>query len=97
MVVKAYEWMGPDFGYGVVAIPHESKGEQIVLVTTNNQVKSDVLHEYVKNNGLSELFMPRMILYRDSIPTLATGKTDNITLKKEVLAELEAQELKKAS
>ncbi len=96
MVVKAYEWMGPDFGYGVVAIPHESKGEQIVLVTTNNQVKSDVLHEYIKNNGLSELFMPRMILYRDSIPTLATGKTDNITLKKEVLAELENQELKKA-
>ena len=35
--------------------------------------------------------MPRMILYRDSIPTLATGKTDNITLKKEVLAELEAE------
>ena len=97
MVVKAYEWMGPDFGYGVVAIPHESKGEQIVLVTTNNQVKSDVLHEYIKNNGLSELFMPRMILYRDSIPTLATGKTDNITLKKEVLAELDTQELQKAS
>ena len=97
MVVKAYEWMGPDFGYGVVAIPHESKGEQIVLVTTNTQVKSDVLHEYIKNNGLSELFMPRIILYRDSIPTLATGKTDNITLKKDVLAEMEAQELKKAS
>lgn len=97
MVVKAYEWMGPDFGYGVVAIPHESKGEQIVLVTTNTQVKTDVLHEYIKNNGLSELFMPRIILYRDSIPTLATGKTDNITLKKDVLAEMEAQELKKAS
>lgn len=97
MVVKAYEWMGPDFEYGVVAIPHESKGEQIVLVTTNKQVKQDVLHEYVKNNGLSELFMPRIILYRDSIPTFATGKTDNITLKREVLEELEQQELKKAS
>ena len=96
MVVKAYEWMGADFAYGVVAIPHESKGEQIVLVTNNNQVKSDVLHEYIKNNGLSELFMPRLILYRDSIPTLATGKTDNITLKKEVLAELEQQKLPKA-
>ncbi len=96
MVVKAYEWMGPDFGYGVVAIPHESKGEQIVLVTTNNQVKQSVLHEYVKNNGLSELFLPRMIMYRDSIPTFATGKTDNITLKKEVLEEIEKQEPKKA-
>ncbi len=97
MVVKAYEWMGPDFEYGVVAIPHESKGEQIVLVTTNRQVKQEVLHEYVRNNGLSELFMPRIILYRDSIPTFATGKTDNITLKREVLEELEQQELKKVS
>jgi acyl-[acyl-carrier-protein]-phospholipid O-acyltransferase/long-chain-fatty-acid--[acyl-carrier-protein] ligase len=96
MVVNAYGWMGSDFSYGVVAIPHESKGEQIVLVTTNKNVKQDVLHEYVKNNGLSELFLPRMILYRDSIPTFATGKTDNITLKREVLAELEQQELKKA-
>ena len=52
------------------------------------QVKQDVLHDYIKNNGLSELFLPRIILYRDSIPTFATGKTDNITLKKEVLEEL---------
>ena len=97
MVVNAYGWMGSDFEYGVVAIPHESKGEQIVLVTTNKQVEQNVLHEYVKNNGLSELFLPRMIMYRDSIPTFATGKTDNITLKKEVLEELEKQEFKKAS
>ena len=89
MVVKAYEWMGSDFEYGVVAIPHESKGEQIVLVTNNKQVKQDVLHDYIKNNGLSELFLPRIIMYRDNIPTFATGKTDNITLKREVLEELE--------
>ena len=97
MVVNAYQWMGSDFGYGVVAIPHESKGEQIVLVTTNTQVKQEVLHEYIKNNGLSELYLPRIIMYRDSIPTLATGKADNITLKNEVLEELAKQELSKAS
>lgn len=28
MVRKAYEWMGGEFDYGVVAVPHESKGEQ---------------------------------------------------------------------
>lgn len=88
MVIKAYEWMGPDFEYGIVAIPHESKGEQLVLVTTNKQVKQDVLHDYIKNNGMSELFLPRIILYHDSIPTFATGKTDNVTLKKQVLEEL---------
>lgn len=88
MVVKAYEWMGADFNYGIVAVPHESKGEQIVLVTNNQQVKSDGLHDYIKNNGMSELFLPRVILYHDTIPLLATGKTDNVTLKKQVMEEL---------
>ena len=88
MVIKAYEWMGSDFTYGIVSVPHESKGEQIVLVTNNKEVKQEVLHDYIKNNGMSELFLPRVILYHDTIPTFMTGKTDNITLKKEVMEEL---------
>ena len=89
MVRKAYEWMGGEFDYGVVAIPHESKGEQIVLVTNNKQVTSDVLHSYIKNNGMSELFLPRIIMYRDELPVGGTGKMDNLTLKKIVLEEME--------
>ncbi len=88
MVCKAYQWMGADFHYGVVAIPHESKGEQIVLVTNNNQVRQEVLHDYIKNNGMSELFLPRMILFKNTLPIFATGKMDNVTLKKQVLEEL---------
>lgn len=89
MVCKAYEWMGAEFHYGVVAVPHESKGEQIVLVTNNNQVTQDVLHDYIKNNGMSELYLPRVILYHDQLPVFATGKMDNVTLKKQVLEELQ--------
>ena len=88
MVCKAYEWMGADFQYGVVSTPHESKGEQIVLVTNNRQVTQEVLHDYIKNNGMSELFLPRLIMYRDSLPIFATGKMDNVSLKKIVLEEL---------
>lgn len=88
MACKAYEWMGAEFQYGVIAIPHESKGEQIVLVTNNKQITSEVLHDHIKNNGMSELYLPRVILFKDSIPVLATGKTDNISLKKQVLEEL---------
>lgn len=91
MVRKAYEWMGGEFDYGVVAVPHESKGEQIVLVTNNRHVEQDVLHSYIRNNGMSELFLPRIILFRDKLPVFATGKADNVTLKKEVLEELSAQ------
>ena len=77
MVRKAYEWMSPQdktgegstdmFSYGVVAIPHESKGEQIVLVTNNRMVTQEVLHSYIKNNGMSELYLPRVILFRDKL------------------------------
>jgi len=94
MVRKAYEWMTQDsensemFSYGVVAIPHESKGEQIVLVTNNKMVTLEGLHSYIKNNGMSELYLPRIILFKEKLPVFATGKADNVTLKKEVLEEL---------
>lgn len=88
MVVDATKEMGPEYSYGVVSIPHESKGEQIVLVTNNEKVTSAMLHEYVKNNGMSELYLPRLILYHEKLPVFATGKADNVTLKKEVMAEL---------
>ena len=87
MVCKAYE--GKDeFCCGVVAIPHENKGEQIVLVTNESDLTMDKLREFVKLNGYPELYLPRVILYKEKIPTSATGKVDNVTLKKEVLAEL---------
>ena len=88
MVVKAYEGSSDDCNYGIVAIPHESKGEQIVLVTNNREVKQEVLHDYIKKNGMSELYLPKLILYKESLPTFATGKMDNVTLKKQVLEEL---------
>ncbi len=86
MVCKAYETDG-EFQYGVVAIPHESKGERIVLATNNRNVSQDGLHAYIRANAMSELFLPRIILYMEKLPVFATGKADNVTLKKIVLAE----------
>ena len=88
MVIAATQSCNTEYSYGVVAIPHESKGEQIVLVTNNKEVTSAMLHEYVRNNGMSELYLPRIILYHEHLPVFATGKADNVTLKKEVMAEL---------
>ena len=88
MVIDATKKMLGEYNYGVVAVPHESKGEQIVLVTNNKDVTSALLHAYVKANGMSELYLPRVILYHDKLPVFATGKSDNVTLKKEVMEEL---------
>ena len=60
-------------------------------MTNNRHVEQDVLHSYIRNNGMSELFLPRIILFRDKLPVFATGKADNVTLKKEVLEELSAK------
>lgn len=87
-VVKAFEADGVEWAYGIVAVPHETKGEQIVLATNNKKATNDRLHAYIKQNGLPELYLPRVIIYRDSLPVFATGKADNVTLKKEVMAEL---------
>ena len=87
-VVKAFEADGAEWAYGIVAVPHDTKGEQIVLATNNKKATNDRLHAYIKQNGLPELYLPRVIVYRDSLPVFATGKADNVTLKKEVMAEL---------
>lgn len=87
MIVKMHE-NTEDFCCGVVAIPHEHKGEQIVVVTNDRNLTTDLLHDFIRQNGYPELYMPRVILYKDKIPMSATGKIDNVTLKKEVLAEL---------
>ena len=87
MICKAFEGR-EDFCCGVVAVPHEQKGEQIVVITNESSLTQDMLRNFIKTNGYPELYMPRVILHKDKIPTSATGKVDNITLKKEVLAEL---------
>ena len=88
MIARAHEADGAENMYGVVAVPHESKGEQIVLVTNNRNVSQESLHNYIRANGMSELYLPRVILYHDSLPVFATGKADNVTLKKQVMEEL---------
>lgn len=96
MVRKVYEKHGEEFDYGIVAVPHESKGEQIVLATNNRSVTLDELHAYIKNNGMSELYLPRLIVFKEKLPVFATGKADNVTLKKEILEELSEQTAKAA-
>lgn len=89
---KCFGWMKTDFQYGAVSIQHESKGEQIVLVTNNKMLTIEALQLYIKNNAISELFLPRIILYKEEFPLMGNGKRNNLELKKEVLEELKIKE-----
>ena len=59
-----------------------------MVVTNEHSLTMEKLRDFIKRNGYPELYMPRMILYKDKIPMSATGKIDNVTLKKMVLEEL---------
>ena len=72
MVTKVY----PDTEHAVVTIPDARKGEQLVLVTTNDKASKDDLSKYASSNGITELAVPKTILIIDKLPVLGSGKTD---------------------
>ncbi len=76
MVSKVY----PDHEHAIIAIPDARKGEQLVLITTNNQAKRTELSKHASENGISELSVPRTILEIDKMLVLGSGKTDYTAL-----------------
>ncbi|NCB49498.1 MAG: acyl-[ACP]--phospholipid O-acyltransferase [Alphaproteobacteria bacterium] len=80
------------FEYGAVCVPHPTKGEQIVLVTNNRDLTQKDLLTFSKKKGITELYVPKTILYKEALPVLPTGKRDNKTLKNLVLQELHLEE-----
>ncbi|MFI3242154.1 MAG: AMP-binding protein [Alphaproteobacteria bacterium] len=85
MIREAHQEFGDEFSYGIVAIPHDTKGEQIVCITNNKAVSSESIHKFIKQSNMSELFLPRQILFKKEMPVLGSGKMDNIALKKWVI------------
>ena len=80
-------WGTDEFRCGAIAIPSDKKGEQIIMVTNNKDATRGAFAEKVHAKGLSELYVPQEFLYKEELPLFATGKADNITLKKWVLKE----------
>ena len=66
----------PDGEHAVVTIPDARKGEQLVLVTTQETANKDDLSRYASGNGITELAVPKTILTIDKLPVLGSGKTD---------------------
>ena len=75
----------PGFEHAVVNVPDPKKGEQLVLVTSFKDAAREPLLQYVKQNGIGELSLPKNILVIDKLPVLGTGKTDYVALNDWVL------------
>jgi len=65
--------------HAVVAVPDAKKGEQLVLLTTQEDATRDTLREHLQSEGMSELMTPKYVKVVDEIPVLGTGKTDYVT------------------
>ena len=71
-----------DFKCVAVAAPHPKKGEQIVLVSNKSDLTRKDFTDYASKNGLSELYVPAVLLFKEEFPVFATGKADKVSLKK---------------
>ncbi|HQM88312.1 MAG TPA: hypothetical protein PLC01_10740, partial [Methylotenera sp.] len=57
------------------------RGENIILFTTDPELKREDLQIVAKNTGSPEIAIARKIVRVEEIPVLGTGKTDYVTLK----------------
>jgi acyl-[acyl-carrier-protein]-phospholipid O-acyltransferase/long-chain-fatty-acid--[acyl-carrier-protein] ligase len=78
----------PDNTHAAVAVPDGRKGEQVVLVTNAKEARRVDLIGWAQNHGVSEISVPRQVIVVDTIPLLATGKTDYVSVQKMVEAEV---------
>jgi acyl-[acyl-carrier-protein]-phospholipid O-acyltransferase/long-chain-fatty-acid--[acyl-carrier-protein] ligase len=70
----------PEQNHVVLAIPDDRKGEQLVLLTTAQLTREDLVAQF-RAGGYAELMIPRKFFVVDKIPVLPTGKTDFVGAK----------------
>ncbi|MDY0029154.1 MAG: acyl-[ACP]--phospholipid O-acyltransferase [Pseudobdellovibrionaceae bacterium] len=71
----------PDHMSAVVAVPDSKKGEQLVLLTTQDGATRSHISSYASSNGIPALAVPATVLTVGKIPVLGTGKTDYTAVK----------------
>ncbi len=70
----------------VVAQPDHDKGEVLVAITNDSNVKLEDIRAVLKAKGLPNLCVPREVKYLRDIPKLGTGKVDYRELEKALQA-----------
>lgn len=66
----------PEHEHAVVALPDERKGEKLILITTNENVKASDIRSKSIEQGYSDLYCPKEIIWVKQLPILGTGKID---------------------
>ncbi len=66
---------------GIVTLPDEKKGEQLIFVTAAENASLTEIKAFFKQEGFSELWVPKKVVYMKKPPVLGTGKFDYQTAR----------------
>ncbi|MFQ6333851.1 bifunctional acyl-ACP--phospholipid O-acyltransferase/long-chain-fatty-acid--ACP ligase [Methylophilus sp. 3sh_L] len=81
VVEKIAHTAAPEHQHAATTVADASRGENIVLFTTDAKLKREDLQIVAKNLGSPEIAIARKLVVVEQIPVLGTGKTDYVTLK----------------
>ena len=66
----------PEGTYAAVSVDDLKRGEQIILFTTSKIITKETVLAQIRAAQISQLSMPKMIIYLPALPVLATGKVN---------------------
>lgn len=71
----------PEFQHAVVSVKDDKKGEKLIVITTDRTLAVTDLRHAAKSADVSEISIPKIIIFVEALPVLGTGKVNYPSLQ----------------